>query len=382
MNINEAISGQEYSFLSNCVYLHNILFLCFGGSHAYGLNTETSDVDIRGCCFPPMEGIVGCGFLQEKTEPYVILGENGFEQITETNTDTTIYSFYKLLKLLYNCNPNTIEMLGCREQDYIIYHPAGQYLIDNGEVFLSKMAYRSFAEYARGQFQRLKNALGRQRQGNLSNCLCMADAIGRMQKHLEREYSDYNSNMVNVRITDKSGSPVYCGGKQIVPDDVELLFYDNYKELTVNGKPIKDDDIQVTFDVHIDGLPSNQVTSVMNEIGSNIKEFNKVLGHRNHKKDDYHLSKHAMHLLRLYMMGREILENHVINTYRVNEHDFLMSVKNGAYFNGESFSKEFFDIVSELSVKLDEAYKNTTLPDTPNKNHIIQLSKKISSWFF
>ena len=30
-------------------------------------------------------------------------------------TDTTIYAFRKLIPLLTNCNPNTIEMLGGRE---------------------------------------------------------------------------------------------------------------------------------------------------------------------------------------------------------------------------------------------------------------------------
>jgi len=382
MNIKEIVNGKEYDFLRNNKYLENIIFLCLGGSHAYGLNTPNSDIDIRGVCFPPYDNLTGCGFLHDKAEPYVIFGENGFEQITETNTDTTIYSIHKLFKLLYNCNPNTIEMLGCRKQDYLMYSPIAEYLIRNADVFLSKMAYRSFAEYARGQFQRLKNALGRQRQGTLSNVLCMADAVNRMQKHLEREYSNYNTKMVSIEVKDKEGNDVYIDGHKVVPDDIQLLFYDTYKEVKANGKTIDPDDVELVFNVNIDMLPARQFTSVMNEIGSNIKEFNKVLGHRNNKKDDYHLCKHSQHLFRLYMMGYDILHDGVIQTYREKEHDFLMEVKNGKFFNGESFSKEFFDMVTEYDQRLEQAYKTSYLPETPDKDRIRRLAKDITDFYF
>lgn len=382
MNIKEIVQSEQYDFLRNSEYLQNIIFLCFGGSHAYGLNTENSDVDIRGVCFPPLSNLYGCGFLQESSDPAVIFGQSGFEQYTETKTDTTIYSIYKLLKLLYNCNPNTIEMLGCRDDHYIMYDnydccKAGKYLIQKADVFLSKLAYRSFGEYARGQFQRLKNVLGKQRQGNLSNCLCMSDAICRMQKHLVNSYPDYKAEMVKVKITDSFGNDVLIGSKKIDPDDISILFYDEYKELRANGKVVNDADIQVRFDVHINDIPSAQFSSVMNEIGSNIKEFNKVIGHRNHKKDDYHLNKHFMHLLRLYMMGIDILRDHKIQTYREKEHDFLMDVKNGKYFTGNSFTKEIFDIVADYSNQLHEAYLKSDLPDKPDRYEIQKVANEM-----
>lgn len=52
MNIEEIkaqIAKPEYDFLRTNEHLgENIILLTLGGSHAYGLETETSDLDIRG----------------------------------------------------------------------------------------------------------------------------------------------------------------------------------------------------------------------------------------------------------------------------------------------------------------------------------------------
>ena len=96
--IREMIKNKEYDFLRNNEHLgNNIILLGLGGSHAYGLNTEESDVDIRGCA------------LNSKKE--ILLGQN-FQQIEDKQTDTVIYSFEKLVHLLCNSNPNVLEILG------------------------------------------------------------------------------------------------------------------------------------------------------------------------------------------------------------------------------------------------------------------------------
>lgn len=89
---------DQYSKVMSNPYVHNnLMFLTLGGSHAYGTNTPTSDIDLRGCAFMPKE---------------VLLGTKNFEQVVDNLTDTTIYSFNKLVSLCTACNPNTIEMLG------------------------------------------------------------------------------------------------------------------------------------------------------------------------------------------------------------------------------------------------------------------------------
>lgn len=48
--IKKKLRSEEYDFLRKDKNLgNNIIILTLGGSHAYGTNTETSDLDVRGC---------------------------------------------------------------------------------------------------------------------------------------------------------------------------------------------------------------------------------------------------------------------------------------------------------------------------------------------
>ena len=67
----------------------NIILLTLGGSHAYGIDKEGSDVDIRGIAL--------------NTKPEILLG-NDFDDVVDVPTDTTIYSFNKMLQLLSSNN--------------------------------------------------------------------------------------------------------------------------------------------------------------------------------------------------------------------------------------------------------------------------------------
>lgn len=137
--IKEMVKGKDYDFLRTNPHLNGrILFLTLGGSYAYGTNIETSDVDVRGCA------------MNSRSD---ILGMSNFEQVVNTTTDTTVYSFNKLISLLVSCNPNTIEMLGCNPEHYFEITEIGREMIDNRKMFLSQKAVSSFGGYATQQLQ-------------------------------------------------------------------------------------------------------------------------------------------------------------------------------------------------------------------------------------
>ena len=126
--IKQLINTKEYDFLRTNEHLGaSLILLGLGGSYAYGMNTETSDVDIRGCA------------LNSKEE---ILTNKNFEQFVNEETDTVIYSFNKLITLLSNVNPNTIEMLGLKPEHYLYVSPIGQELLNNRKMFLSNSRSR------------------------------------------------------------------------------------------------------------------------------------------------------------------------------------------------------------------------------------------------
>ena len=109
MNRNEKknlLDLPEYQFLkTNPELKEGIFLLGFSGSYAYGTNVPDSDIDIRGIAYNTKESILG---LQK------------FEQVTDDNTDTTVYAFNKVIGLLAECNPSILDMIGLREEDYLI----------------------------------------------------------------------------------------------------------------------------------------------------------------------------------------------------------------------------------------------------------------------
>lgn len=118
-----------------------------------------------------------------------------------------------------------------------------------------------------------------------------------------------------------------------------------------------------------------------NEMSNIVKAYDK-LGKRNRKKDDNHLNKHAMHLVRLFMMAIDILEKGKVNTYRKKEQQLLLSIRRGDYQKVDgTFRDEFYEMVSEYEKKLDYAAKNTILPDEPDmkrvQEYVMSVNEKV-----
>lgn len=144
--IKSKLRSTEYDFLRTDKRLENTILLTLGGSHAYGMSTPTSDLDIRGIA------------LNSRSD--ILLGTD-FEQVDNKSTDTTIYSFNKMIELLSKSNPNTIEQLGCLPEHYLYLSGVGKELLDNRKMFLSKVCIYSFAGYATAQLRRLENKSAR-----------------------------------------------------------------------------------------------------------------------------------------------------------------------------------------------------------------------------
>lgn len=321
--IKELVASKDYDFLRTDPHLGDrIMFLTLGGSHSYGTNVPASDVDVRGCAMNNASEIVGL---------------SNFEQFVETTTDTTIYAFNKLITLLLNCNPNTIEMLGCKPEHYIYMTEAGREFIANRKMFLSKRALYSFGGYANQQLNRLENALARDHLSQAKKEEHIRRSMENSVKSFESRYTDFESGSIRL-FTDDS--------------------------------PREDLDQEIFADIHLEHFPARQFNSMMNDLHNVLGTYEK-LNHRNHKKDDAHLNKHAMHLVRLYLMCIDILEKEEIITYREADHDLLMSIRNGFYQNEDStYKPEFFEIIDGLKKRLDYAKENTSLPAHPNMKQV------------
>lgn len=321
--IREMVKGPEYEFLRTNPHLNGrIIFLTLGGSYSYGTNVETSDVDVRGCAL---------------NSPSDLLGLTNFEQVVNTQTDTTVYSFNKLVSLLLNCNPNTIEMLGCKPEHYFYLTNVGKEMIDNRKLFMSRRAVQSFGGYATQQLRRLENALARDKLSQ-----------ARREEHIR-------NSMEGAARSFKSRYTSFDKGS------VQLYTAESQRE---------DLDREIFANIHLEGYPAREFNSMMNDLHNVLADYEK-LNHRNKKKDDNHLNKHAMHLIRLYLMCLDILERGDIITYREADHGLLMSIRHGEYQREDgTYRQEFFDMVSEFEKKLAYAKENTSLPEHPDMKKV------------
>lgn len=333
MDFKALMNTAEYDFLrSNERLGDRIMLLGLGGSYAYGTNNEVSDIDFRGVT------------LQLPSD---LLGMTKFEQFEDDKTDTVIYGFNKLVKLLLECNPNTCEMLGLDEEQYLIKSELGQELIDNSRLFLSKRAIKSFGGYADAQLRRLQNAIAR-------DTLPQSDREKHILKSVRNALDDFNRRYAgkekgNIRLyIDKAENP-------------EL-------------------DTEIFVDADYEHFPLRDYTDLWGAMRTVVRDYDRI-GKRNKKKDNNHLNKHAMHLIRLFMMVIDILEQGEIRTHRKDDLPTLIAIRKGGYMLPDgTFSPEFYELLEEYERRLDEAAAKTVLPDNPDMEKVEHFVERVNRY--
>lgn len=124
------------------------------------------------------------------------------------------------------------------------------------------------------------------------------------------------------------------------------------------------------------GLPLYDLHAYLGELKGIVKSYGSM-GRRSEKalrKGDKKLNKHAMHLIRLYLMAFDILEKSEINTYREHDLDLLMSIRNGKFMLEDgSYAPEFFEMVSRMDARLKHDAVETSLPDHPDMKKIEEM---------
>lgn len=134
MDISAILNLPQYDFIKSEEHLgKHVILLGLAGSYSYGTDNENSDLDVRGVA------------LNRKSD---LIGISSYEQYVDDHTDTTIYTFNKMMKLLLNCNPNTLELLGLNREHYLYLNDIGESLIEHTDLFLSKRGVQSFGGYA------------------------------------------------------------------------------------------------------------------------------------------------------------------------------------------------------------------------------------------
>ncbi len=121
----------------------NLLVRMLAGSHAYGTNLPSSDVDYRGLFFAPPECI---------RTPFFNLTE-----VSDTSEeDTKYYEISQFMKLYTLANPNILELLFTDRSKIELTSDPYELLRANASKLLSKKVAFTFSGYALAQLKRIK----------------------------------------------------------------------------------------------------------------------------------------------------------------------------------------------------------------------------------
>ncbi len=333
MDFKVLLQTAEYDFIRSSERLgERIMLLGIGGSYAYGTNCEGSDIDLRGVT------------LQLPSD---LIGLTKFEQYEDDKTDTVIYGFNKLVKLLLECNPNTCEILGLDEDQYLIKSVLGQELIDNSRIFLSKRAIKSFGGYAGAQLRRLQNAIAR-------DTLPQSDKEKQILKSVRNALEDFNCR--------------YAGRNA-----AKLRLY-------IDRAENPEMDTEIFVDADYKHFPLRDYTSLCRTMQTVVQNYDKI-GKRRKKKDDNHLNKHAMHLIRTFMMAADLLEKGEIITHRTNDLPVLLAIRRGEYMLPDgTLSPAFYELLEEYEKRMDEAVAKTKLPDNPDMEAVEAFVERVNRY--
>ena len=321
MTYQEFISKPEYSFLQTNPHIHGrLLFLCIAGSRAYGTNVEGSDIDLRGVVLDDLPTILGI-------EP--------FEQYQDESTDSVIFGLSRFFNLARAGNPAIIELLFLRKEDYLYISPLGQILLDNRDAFLSTRVIATYTGFANSQLNRLDNALI-----SKDKALTELEKLQHIQRSVENTIGSFT-------IKEEENGTIHTY--------------------------VDESSMSIKADINLKAFPLPRLKKLGDAIGDVMQSYGKK--HRNQTKqapkDDAHLNKHMLHLIRLYVTLIDLLETGELHVYREKEHDLLMDIRSGKYRDENGgVSKEFRKMVATYQLKISQLKKNTTLKESVDADAI------------
>ena len=338
-----------------------IVMECISGSRAYGLDTPTSDTDIKGI------------FIMPKEEYY---GLNYIPQVSNETNDIVFYELGRFMELLSLNNPNILELLNTPENSIIYKHP---YLSEiKQELILSKLCSNTFGKFALSQIKKAKglkkkivNPIDIERKSVLQFC-----------------FVNYNKGAVPLEkfLEIKGWRQENCGLTNIPHmKDVYGLYHSEFNSLSGIIKGID------STDVSLSSIPKelNQESLLFfNRDGysSYCKEYHEYWEwvdkrnqnrYENTKKGGKNYdSKNMMHVFRLLDMAIEIGREGRVNVIRPNR-DFLLDIKLGKFEY-----EELLKIAEEKQIEMDLAFKNSSLPNEPDLIMINKLTYQLRDKFY
>jgi len=337
------------------------IYLTRHGSHAYGTSLPTSDLDIRGIAVAPIHYYLGIS--------------ETFEQAVQNQpVDLTVFDLLKFVKLAADANPNALEILFTDPSDHLLVHPVMAVLLESRDLFLSQKAKHTFSGYARSQLRRIqghyrwlkdppKAVPTRAEFGLPERTVIPADQLAAAQAAIKKQVDQWSWHEMEH---------LDPATRQAVQDE----FMRRLLEITQWSWDDLDAKVWLAATRAI-GLDENfiRLLDLERQYTGRLKEWQQYQDWKTNRnparaaleaKFGYD-SKHAMHLVRLTKMCRELLTDGVVCVRRPDA-DELLEIRNGAWTYDE-----LVEYSERQDAELNELVKTSKLPRQPDRKKLDQL---------
>lgn len=343
--------------------IDNLLVSHLAGSHAYGMNNEDSDVDVRGIFVAPVESIC--------TPFYPIK-----EQCIPSMEDAKVYELANFLKLYTEGNPNILESLWVDEGDILSSTNEYWRVREYSEALLSKKVAFTFSGYAFSQLKRIKG-----HNKWINNPQPVEPPQHKDFLKLVHNFTEQKLLKVDMELLIRGHRVIHYGNDifGITTEGSHPPVYTSSGEFNLKAD-------QVEVDRSLTVMPKYLVKYNREEY-KKAKEMHKNywtwVKNRNPKRSATEAkfgydTKHAAHLVRLLRMGEEILTGQGVIVKRPDAQE-LLDIRAGMW--------DYGDLVSwaEDKDKLikGELYEKSSLPKKPQIATAAELLMEIQEeiWF-
>lgn len=338
-----------------------IIMECISGSRAYGLNTPTSDTDIKGVFLLPKEDFYGLDYTPQVSNP--------------TN-DIVYYEFGRFMELLSLNNPNILELLNTPKEAVLIKHPFLNEI--KSELILSKLCKNTFGKFALSQIKKAKglkkkivNPVGKERKTVLSFCYVnYGQGSISLNKFLEiNNYTQENCGLVNIPHMKNMYALFYgesLGYKGIIKDELS-------NDVRLSSIPKEEKEVALLY-FNKDGY--SKYCKEYKEYWEWVENRNEDRYQNTKSHGKNYDAKNMMHTFRLLEMAIEIAKEKKVNVKRPNR-EFLLNIKSGKYEYDE-----LLKMANDKQEEMEKTFEKSDLQEKPNREQINKLTYRIREKFY
>lgn len=341
--------------------LNCIIYECISGSKAYGLDTPTSDTDIKGVFVLPKEMLLGMEYIP---------------QVSNESNDIVFYELGRFIELLSVNNPNILELLATPKECIINKHPLMDEIVP--DLFLSKLCKNTFGRFALSQVKKatglnkkIMNPMSKERRSLLDFCY-VTSPTGSMvlTKFLEKHGIDQQDcGLVNIaHMKDVYG--LYHGKNKGYKG---IMSKSNANDVSLSSIEKGTERLNILY-FNKDGYSF---------YCKEYKEYWEWVEKRNDTRYESTLAhgksydaKNMMHTIRLLEMANEIATLGKVIVKRPNREE-LLNIKAG---NLEY--DEILKSAENLTESMELAFDSSSLPDKPDQEAVRSLLVKLRATYY